>query len=80
MSSAGYYVVRSLDWDRASTLEEFVSEHPAGIVLERKEPEVRGVLLGHPAHLPLDPILGHRTLAAAERCLYNTDHGRRLPT
>lgn len=71
--------LRGADWASAGLLEEVALGQPHGIVLERKEPSTKGILVGYPAHWPLDPVLEHRSVAEAERCTYNAGHGRCPP-
>lgn len=80
VSRAGDFLIRAWDWDHATTLDEIAAGRTRGITLEKKEAAVKGVLLGYPTHLPLDPVLAHPCVAAAVRCHYNAGHGRRLPT
>lgn len=80
VSRTGDFFIRGRDWNHATTLEELAVGQACGIVLVKKELTTRGVLLGYPTHLPLDPVLAHPCIVAAERCYYNAGHGRLLPT
>lgn len=80
VSHAGGFLIRAVSWDRVWDPDGFASYEQQGFVLMRTEPEVRGVLLGYPVHLLLDPIIGHPAVVTAERCLLNVDRGRRRPT
>ena len=80
VTRTGDYVIRGADWDHATTLEELAAGRAHGIRLERMEATTRGVLVGYPVQLPLEPVLQHPAVAAAERCCYAAGLGRRLPT
>ncbi|KAG0717544.1 hypothetical protein GWK47_054186 [Chionoecetes opilio] len=80
LSLMGDYFLRGATWADATTLQEIAVGQPQGIVLVPKEPTRKGVLLGYPTALPLDPVLEHPSVDAAERCYHNAEHGRRLPT
>lgn len=41
---------------------------------------MRGILFGFLCRLPIDAIMEHRSVIAAEWCYYKAGHGRRLPT
>ncbi|KAG0721255.1 hypothetical protein GWK47_046825 [Chionoecetes opilio] len=64
----------------AATLQEVADGQPRGIVLARREPSRRGVLVGYPTGLPLDPVLEHPLVVSAVRCSYSAGLKRHLPT
>lgn len=41
---------------------------------------MKGILMGYPTHLPIDPVVAHPCVDAAGRWHYNARHGRRLST
>ncbi|KAG0719019.1 hypothetical protein GWK47_051346 [Chionoecetes opilio] len=66
--------------DAAATLQEVADGQPRGIVLARREPSRRGILVGYPTGLPLDPVLEHPLIVSAVRCSYSAGLKRHLPT
>ncbi|KAG0713200.1 hypothetical protein GWK47_016731 [Chionoecetes opilio] len=66
--------------DAAATLQEVADGQPRGIVLARREPSRRGVLVRYPTGLPMDPVLEHPLVNTAVRCSYNAGLKRHLPT
>lgn len=69
VSPAGDFIIRAWDWSYASTLETTALEQPEGIMITKKEPAVKSVLLGYTVHLPLDPTVEHRTMATGHTTL-----------
>lgn len=80
ISLSGDFFIRASDWSHAATLEELAASQTHDIVLVKKEATNKGVLLRYPLQLPLEPVLAHHSVAAAERCVYNAGDGRSLPT
>ncbi|KAG0721819.1 hypothetical protein GWK47_006211 [Chionoecetes opilio] len=57
-------------WDAAATLQEAADGQPRGIVLARREPSRRGVLVWIPHWPPPDPVLGAPARRDGIRCSY----------
>ncbi|KAG0712918.1 hypothetical protein GWK47_017365 [Chionoecetes opilio] len=72
--------LRGATEDAAATLQEVADGQPRGIVLARREPSRRGVLVGYPTGLPLDPVLEHPLVVTAVWCSYSAGLKRHLPT
>ncbi|KAG0715509.1 hypothetical protein GWK47_001290 [Chionoecetes opilio] len=80
VSASGEFLLRGATEDAAATLQEVADGQPRGIVLARREPSRRGVLVGYPTGLPLDPVLEHPLVVSAVRCSYSAGLKRHLPT
>ncbi|KAG0717165.1 hypothetical protein GWK47_055026 [Chionoecetes opilio] len=80
VSASGELLLRGATWDAAATLQEAADGQPRGIVLARREPSRRGVLVGYPTGLPLDPVLEHPLVETAVRCSYKAGLKRHPPT
>ncbi|KAG0723342.1 hypothetical protein GWK47_042896 [Chionoecetes opilio] len=80
VSASGEFLLRGATEDAAATLQEVADGQPRGIVLARREPSRRGVLVGYPTGLPLDPVLKHPLVVSAVRCSYSAGLKRHLPT
>ncbi|KAG0721875.1 hypothetical protein GWK47_045584 [Chionoecetes opilio] len=80
VSASGEFLLRGATWDAAATFQKVADGQPRGIVLARREPSRRGVLVGYPTGLPLDPVLESPLVETAVRCSYNAGLNRHLPT
>ncbi|KAG0727130.1 hypothetical protein GWK47_035258 [Chionoecetes opilio] len=80
VSASGEFLLRGATWDAAAALQVVADYRPRGIVLARREPSRRGVLVGYPTGLPLDPVLEHPLVETVVRCSYNAGLNRHLPT
>ncbi|KAG0702922.1 hypothetical protein GWK47_024982 [Chionoecetes opilio] len=80
VSASGEFLLRGATEDAAATLQEVADGQPRGIVLSRRESSRRGVLVGYPPGLPLDPVLEHPLVVSAVRCSYGVGLERHLPT
>ncbi|KAG0717919.1 hypothetical protein GWK47_053470 [Chionoecetes opilio] len=80
VSTTGEFLLRGATWDAAATIQEVADGQPRDIVLARREPSMRGVLVGYPTGLPLDPVLEHPLVETAVRCSYNAGLKRHFPT